>query len=199
MMKFACALALAPALLLSAPAWAEPVATTDPAAIAHAREIVETIMPPDRRSTMVADMMRTLTDQMRPTMLEQSGDPALRRIIDSHLAKVLDRLTPVTERYMPRLIDAMAEAYTHEFSPAELDEVARFARTPAGRRYLSRSTAIMADPAVAAANRTYFVEAQEASLSSQTELQSAIAGYLLKHPDASRKIMQGAKAPAAQP
>lgn len=199
MLKFVLALTSTPALLFAAPARAEPTATTDPAAIAHAREIVETIMPPDRRSAMVADMMRTLTDQMRPVMLEQSGDSVLRQIIDSHLVKVLDRLTPVTERYMPRLIDAMVEAYTREFSPAELDEVARFAHTPAGRHYFSRSTAIMADPAVAAANRTYFAEAQQASLASQAELQSAIAGYLLKHPDAARKIMQGAKAPAAQP
>lgn len=199
MKKFALALVTAPALFIANPLAAEPAATPEPTAIAHAREIVETIMPPDHQSTVMAEMTRAMTYQMRSAMADQFTDAGLRQIVDAHLTKVIERIDPVTQRYLPVLMEAMIQAYAREFSVAELIEVSRFAKTPAGRHYFSRSTALMADPAVAAANRTYFAEAQAASLASQNDLRAAIMAYLQKHPEVARKMAEQAKAGVPQP
>jgi len=193
-MKFIMAFAAGCAMLAAAQAQAEEARSADPAALQSAREIVNTIMPPDRRNEMIGDVMRAISDQMRSAVTEQFNDAGIRQIVDAYMIKMPDRLRPVTERFMPVLMEAMIQAYARELSAAELGQVAEFARTPAGRHYLSRSSAIMSDPAVAAANRTYFAEAQRVSQASQVELRDAIIDYVSKHPDVSRKMTPDRKA-----
>lgn len=187
------------ALFVTVPAHADPVASPDPAATAYARQIVDIVLPPDRRADIVTEMMRTLGNQMRGAIMDQLNDAGLRQIIDGYLAKMPDRLRPAVERYMPVLMDAMVQAYAREFSIEELRQVAGFATTPTGRHYFSRSSAIMSDPGVGAANRAFYADAQQVAQASQIELRQMVTDYLTKHPEVARKMLQERKTPDATP
>lgn len=190
-MKFALLLAATATFAVSAPIHAQAVpAAVDSVALGYAHQIVETIIPPARRQEMMAGLMRAVLDQMRDGMLARFTDPGLRQIVDGYLAKAPDRLRTVTERQMPLLMEAIAEAYVREFSLAELEQITAFAKTPAGEHYLSRSASIMTDPSVAAANRAYFADAARSTEADEAELRTTIANYLAKHPDVARKIAQ---------
>lgn len=198
-MKFANALTTAVLLACSAPAFGDTAdKTLDPVALAQAREIVDTILPPDKRSDQLATMMRAIADQMRGSIAIPASDEGLRQIMDNYLAKTLDRIRPITDRFLPKQSEAMAEAYVREFSSDELAQIGQFAKTPAGRHYLSRSTAMVSDPAVAAANRVYFMEAQQEARAGVAELQQTVFDYIAKHPEITKKMVKQYQADAPQ-
>nr|WP_246438804.1 DUF2059 domain-containing protein [Novosphingobium piscinae] len=57
-------------------------------------------------------------------------------------------------------MDAYAKGYAREFSVPELEELLTFVKTPVGSHFFLRSSAILADPAFAAANQDYIRELQ---------------------------------------
>jgi hypothetical protein len=59
---------------------------------------------------------------------------------------------------------------------------------PAGAHYLSKSTQLMGDPAIAAANKAYIADVVTVAKSKQAELKSEVLDYLKAHPDLQKKI-----------
>jgi hypothetical protein len=178
----------------AAAAQAQPAAAAqpdDPAKLAEANAIVNTIFPPQNRQQMVKNLLNQFTAQLQtsiPTGFESLHDAGLNAIMDKFRASIPDAVAPVAEAHMPQIIGAMASAYTHEFSLAELKDIRAFAQTPAGAHYLSKSTQLMGDPAIAAANKAYLTDVVTVAKSKQAELKSEVLAYLKAHPDLQKKI-----------
>lgn len=177
-------------LFIAGESRSQEVAGRDPLALGYAREIVNAIMPPERRGETATSLMRALIAQMREVRLNQFSDPGIRQILDAHLNRAPELARPVTDKHMPLMLEAVAQAYVREFSLSELREINAFAKTPTGAHYLSRSSAIMSDPSVAAANQAYFADIQQISRASEAEFRKAMTDYLSKHPEVARKIKQ---------
>jgi hypothetical protein len=178
----------------AAAAQAQPAAAAqpdDPAKLAEANAIVNTIFPPQNRQQMVKNLLNQFNSQFGaalPSAFESLHDAGLNAIMDKFRASVPDAVAPIAEKHLPQIIDAMATAYTHEFSLAELKDIRAFAQTPAGAHYLSKSTQLMGDPAIAAANKAYLTDVVTVAKSKQTELKSEVLAYLKAHPDLQKKI-----------
>jgi len=82
----------------------------------------------------------------------------------------------------------MAEAYSHEFTLGELKDIHAFASTPSGKHYLSRSTAIIGDPAVAKVNTAMFKDIHDATQEMMPALKDKVMAYVKAHPDVAAKI-----------
>jgi hypothetical protein len=92
----------------------------------------------------------------------------------------------------------MVQAYAREFTLDELRQIRAFADSPAGGHYLSRSTALVADPYVVAANQNYLKEATDLATSLRPELLAKVNAYLAKHPDTLTRPDNNAAAPSGR-
>lgn len=174
-------------LLAATPGRAQPV---DPARLALGRQVIAIIYPPEKRDTMMSEMVSALMAQIRggtqlPPMF---SDPGLKAIMDRAFASMPSRLMPVISRNLPRMHEAIATAYAREFTSAELTEIVTFARTPAGRRYFQQSGSLLADRDVAAANTAYISEAQQLNQQFSAQVRQEVTEYLGKHPELLNKV-----------
>ncbi|WP_260923535.1 DUF2059 domain-containing protein [Novosphingobium sp. 9] len=175
---------------LSTPASAAeaPAATTpavDPEALALAKRITSAAFPPERRQEMLTNLMQTMLGQMKSGLgLDEITDPGLHKILEDYLDNIPTLLRPATDAYLPKQMDAIAQAYTRKFTTAQLRDIAAFAETPSGSAYFSHSLEIMSDPAVAEVNTEYFRQIKSISKASQADLQEKVVAYLKAHPDA---------------
>lgn len=129
----------------------------DPAELAEARAIIAIMFPPAQRQQMMNKMMDDIMVPMRATFPKAAmNDRGVKAIIEAYLTKATAENRELIGKHFPALLEAMAIAYSHEFSLPELKEVHAFARTPAGSHYLSKSTAIIGDPAVTEVNTKFF-------------------------------------------
>lgn len=176
------------------PALAQPVpAATSPEALALGRSIVAITFPPATRQAMMDKLMATMLEQMRDGMrLDAIKDAGLRQILADYLAGIPQMLRPTTSAFIPRQMDAVAQAYAHMFSIAELKDIAAFANTPSGQSFLRRSTEVMSDPAVAAVNKEYFGEAQAITQASAAQLSQKVQDYVAAHPEAAHGLAPNA-------
>ena len=115
------------ALALSGSTSAQPTATaqaTDPAELEQARAIIAIMFPPAERMRMFDKMQADLIAQMRP-MLPAAllGDPGLKSLMDAYIEQATARQRVVIQKHMPTMFEAMASAYSHEFSLAELKDI----------------------------------------------------------------------------
>jgi hypothetical protein len=178
----------------AAAAQAQPASAAqadDPAKLAEARAIVAAIFPPQQRPEMVKNLLNQFVAQFQsavPTGLESLHDAGLNAIMDKFRAGIPDDLAPVVEAHLPQIIDATASAYTHEFSLAELKDIHAFAQTPAGAHYLSKSTQMMGDPSIVAANKAYMVDVVTLAKAKEAEVKSDLLDYIKAHPDLQKKI-----------
>ena len=193
---------LPPAQPLATPPAGRPKADqADPAATGYARQIVELMLPPERRQEITQGLMQTVMNQIRSSLIGRSNDPGLHQILDAYLAKLPEQLRPVGERHMPWIMDAIAQAYTRQFSIDELKQISEFGKTAAGAHFLSRNLNILSDPAVVHANQVYFNDAAQAANVGAPQLRAAVVDYLNKHPDVARQLQAQAQQqhPAGQP
>jgi hypothetical protein len=163
----------------------------DPAKLTEAQAIVGVIFPPQNRQEMIRGLLNQFNSQFAgavPSAFESLHDAGLNAIIDKFRASVPDAVAPVAEAHLPQILDAMAIAYTHEFSLTELKDIHAFAQTPAGAHYLSHSTQLMGDPAIAAANKAYIADVVTVGQSKQAQLKSDVLAYLKAHPDVQKKV-----------
>jgi hypothetical protein len=178
----------------AAAAQAQPAAAAqpdDPAKLAEARAIVTVIFPPEKRQQMVRTLLTQFTSQVLsavPTGLESLHDAGLNAIMDKFRAGIPDDLTPIVKAHLPQIIDATASAYTHEFSLAELKDIHAFAQTAAGAHYLSKSTQLMGDPSIVAANKAYMADVVTMAKGKEAEVKSELLDYIKAHPDLQKKI-----------
>lgn len=179
------AVVLALLLCAASPALADPVNPgskcveypDNAEGFALAREIVEVVLPASSAEATMHQIMSAVGQQMKGAMADMVDDPAINAIMEKRLAEVPDRLMPAVRRFVPAQKAAMACAYTHAFSLAELREVRAFAATPTGSRYLSRAPSLMNDPAVAEANQAFFRDTQPVQEQLAKDIVADITAY----------------------
>jgi hypothetical protein len=192
-------LALAAALTVLAPAavhaqpitpplHGEPLPPPDPAALDYARQIVEALLPPERREGITLGMTGTIINQMGQAAMGHSTDAGLREVVSTFLTRLPGQIKPVGDRHVPLIMDAMTRVVAREYSLEELKQISSFAQTPAGGHYLSRSLALLAEPSVTSANQAFFAEAVEVGQSYMPQFRAAVTEYLIKHPDVARQV-----------
>lgn len=167
---------------VNAPAAALP-AERDPAALATAREIIRLGYPEERRLAMFSGVLDTLVGQMKSAVMSQlDNDPGAKAIVEHSVDRTLQSSKGVLAKHIPAFMDAYAQAYSREFTPAELDEILAFVKTPAGAHFFSRSPSMMADPAVAAANTAYMRELEPLIGQMREQMLKELMAYLAAHP-----------------
>lgn len=160
-------------------------AQAGPENLVVARSIVTIAFPPDRRQAMMDKIMNTILAQMKAGMsLDTITDPGLRQIMLDYINGVPHMLRPATSAFIPKQMEAIAQAYTHMFSLSELHDIVAFAQTPSGQTFLQRSTDVLSDPTVAEVNSVYFKEAGAISRQGAEQLKMA---YIKAHPEAAPK------------
>lgn len=181
------------ALLVAALPSAAAAQDSDAAELVEARAIVTIMFPPAEREQTIRTLIEQLTSQVRqaiPSDMAAIGDPGLTKMVEQYQDNVVGLLMPTVQAHLPKILDATAVAYTHEFDLAELQNIHAFAETPAGRHYLSRSAALLGDPAVAEVNTAYIREIQAIAATKQEEFRAQIVAYLTAHPDVARKVTE---------
>lgn len=185
-------------IVAAAPAWAAEkppaaAAAEQPAKLGEAHAIIEVMFPPAEREKMVDKMLTDFTAPMRNSLsIPSISDPGLKAIFQDFFDQVLDQQRPLVQKHMPALLDAMAVAYTHEFSLAELKDIHAFALTPSGRHYFSHAATIVGDPAVAKVNLAMMTDAQEQSKAMIAGFKDKVVAYLKAHPDVAAKMQADA-------
>lgn len=163
--------------------------------LGEAHAIIEVIFPPAQREAMLAKLQSDLLTQMGTTFpASVMADPGLKAIVDDFKTNVLARQRAVMIKHMPLQIDAMAEAYSHEFSLAELKNIHAFAGSKSGAHYLSKSLSIVGDPAVARANSDAIVELRTVTQELAPAFQEKVIAYLKAHPEVANKVQAAEKA-----
>ena len=158
----AAALLVAPAAIAqSVPAAVAPAATpampVDPARLAAARALIDTIMPPSTRDAMLDNMVRPMLARMQQAFTDNpqftdefSSDPQARALFQQYMQRVADRTLNDVRPAMPELWDIMARAYARRFTVAQLQEIRAFFETPTGQVYMHQALTVMSDPEVGA-------------------------------------------------
>jgi hypothetical protein len=184
-------------VLAPAVASAQPTAalrSDEAAKLSEARAVIEIMFPPAQRQSMFDKLQNDMITQLRPSFPAYlMSDPGLKAIIDNYIQEAMKRQRPVLQKHLPEMLEGMAVAYAHEFSVAELKEIHSFAQTPAGSHYLSKSMAMVGDPAVAKANTAMITEMHTLTAAMLPGLKEKVIAYLKAHPDVAAKIQAEAK------
>ncbi|MEL6060044.1 MULTISPECIES: DUF2059 domain-containing protein [unclassified Methylobacterium] len=114
-----------PAAQPSTPAANTPATTFTPGHLALAREV------------MLSSGIARSFDSVLPAFADQIRKQAVTRPeLAKDLDEVLASLQPEMELQKQRMIDIAARTYAAKFSEAELQEIATFFRSPAGKHYV---------------------------------------------------------------
>ena len=181
-------------LVLAAPSSAAAQQTTvaspaDPAELAEAHAIMEIAFPPAQRDEMMDKIFGSMNGLMRQNIpANLDADPGAKALFTDLLDKIGEVQRVQSREQLPKILDAMAIAYTHEFSLAELKDVHAFARTPSGQRYLSRASALMSDPEVTKVMTDMIKNSQQRMAPVMTEFREKVAVYFKAHPEAAKKL-----------
>ena len=156
----ACAALMPGAAVAQASATANVAAGVDPARIETARKMLNEMIPPQKRTELVEGIIRPMMANMRESFDRSpelkklfAADPEARKKMMAFVDQETERSLRIARDSMPAMYDAMAIAYARQFTPDQLADIARFYQSPTGRAMLDRTPAIMADPAVMAAQR----------------------------------------------
>lgn len=161
----------------------------DASELTEAQAIIAIMFRADKRDAMMHDLMTEMAGQFAASVqLDSIEDAGIRAIMESYMANLPDALQPLVSEHLPNLLDATAVAYVHRYSLAELQDIRAFAETPSGGHYLSSATALVGDPAVAAANGDYLRRVQELNQQMTSGLRQQIIDYLQTHPDAAAAV-----------
>lgn len=149
--------------------------TTDPAKFELARGIVNASVPDSQQEKMFDDMLDSLIGMLRSNRDPALVDPEMDAIVDRQLKSIPSRLVPLLNRHMPQMYGAIACAYAREFSLAELKDINAFALSPSGRRFLTHSSVLMADPDVQKAFQAYMQDVQKLTREMTDEMMAELA------------------------
>jgi len=138
-----------------------PVAAPDPARLAAARELVDVLMPPESRVQMIEGMIAPMIANLQQGMAQNpmfSSVMAENPEMKARFAAFVDgqqmRTLALMRDRLPSMVDAIARAYARRFDVAQSREIKAFFATPTGRLYMQQSLTILADPDVAAWQRS---------------------------------------------
>ncbi|MDE2403481.1 MAG: DUF2059 domain-containing protein [Sphingomonadales bacterium] len=159
------------------------VAEPDARALALAREIVRVGYPEDKRETLFGAAADAMLKQMREVMLAKlNNDPAAKAIIEDSIARFVVLGKGVMTRHIPAFMEGYAHAYAREFTPAELETILAFVRTPAGSHFFLRASSILSDPTFVQANAAYLRELQPLIDDMRESLTKRLLEYYQAHP-----------------
>jgi len=158
-----------------------PAATPlDPETLALAGEVVDLAFPPETRHAMYSRIIDAMLAQTREAATAATGhrpDPGEQQILDRYMERLraeADRI--ITER-SPSLFAAFARGYARMFTRDELIQIRAFVTTSAGAKYVQRSSDLLSDPDVAAANTAYLRTVFSAVQPLQTQLRDELIAY----------------------
>ncbi|MEM7700883.1 MAG: DUF2059 domain-containing protein [Pseudomonadota bacterium] len=176
------------ALLLAAPTVAQEAAPSDaPAAnapseakLALAQQIVDDSFPEDMREEMFFATVDQMTAQMREATLKGMGvdDQGAIAVMDAWLAEYIAESKVTLRTYIPKLMDGLAKSYAVMFTQEELTDIAAFVATPSGQRFMTLSSAVLAEPNFASANQEYMNEVQSGLPAAMQDLQGRLIEYM---------------------
>lgn len=172
----------------AAPAPSSPAQASDPAKLAEAHAILDVMLPADRRETTFEKLQTDVFAQMMPKLAAWMQDPGVKKILDDFIADAKVKQRAVIMKHMPEQLDAMATAYAHRFTLAELKDIDAFAHTPSGRHYLSESLSFMGDPAVAKANTAAMADIRSVTEALLPDFKAKLIAYVEAHPEVQAKI-----------
>ena len=180
-------------LIASVPASAaQPAAAgqaDDAAKLAEAHAIINIMFPPATRAQMMDKMMSDLTAPVRQNLpIDGITDPGLKALFKDYMDSLFAAERPVIIQHLPAMTDAIAVAYTHHFSLAELKDIHAFALSPSGSNYFAHVMTIVGDPAVLKVNSDMIVDAQQAAKASVGGFKDKIVAYVKAHPDAAAQL-----------
>jgi hypothetical protein len=185
-------LVLAGAVPAASAAAAQPQPAQQPAdatKLAEAQAIINIMFPPATREQMMDKMMADLTAPVRQSMpLEGITDPGLKALFRDYMDGLFASQRQLLIRHLPGMTDAMAVAYTHQFSLAELKDIHAFAMTPSGNAYFSHVMTVISDPAVKQVMMDMMAEAQQAARASVGGFKEKITAYVKAHPEAAKQL-----------
>jgi hypothetical protein len=141
-------------------------ADVDPARLAVARRVIDTIMPPATREQMMSAMLTPMLANLRQGMAQNpdfakmmGSDPQVAAAFERYMQRQQTRSIEMIRGSLPQMATAMSRAYARRFDIAQLEEIERFFRTPTGLAYMQASMTIMSDPDVGAWQRTMMNDA----------------------------------------
>jgi hypothetical protein len=182
-LAFALALVAVPGAAQDAPPAA--AAAMDPAQLALAGEVIDLAYPPAMRHAMMMGAVDTMMEQARTATVSAAStppDPDLTRILDRYLDRARAIADDSTRAATPAIFAAFARAYARHFTHDELVQIRAFVATPAGARFVQRSSGLMTDPDVARANTAYMATVFAALEPLRQELQREVIDHLRSHP-----------------
>ena len=137
------------------------VAAPDPARLAAARELIDVLMPPESRAWMIEGMIAPMLGNLQQGMAQSpmfssamAQDPQMQTQFAAFMDRQQTRTMTLMRDGLPSMVDAMARAYARRFDVAQCRDIKAFFATPSGRAYMQQSLTIMADPDVAAWQRS---------------------------------------------
>lgn len=175
------ALALAPISAMAqatpaAPA-APPAAAPDPARLAAARPVVDSLWPLGTYRRMMDGTMSQLMDAMMSSMfdmkaadivggaageeargemgertmgeLAQSADPHFRERMKITTDVMFAEMLPLMDKFEPAIRDSLTAIYARRFTVAQLGDMGRFFATPTGKIYAEQWMMTFVDPEIA--------------------------------------------------
>ena len=141
-------------------------ADVDPARLAVARRVIDTIMPPATREQMMSAMLTPMMANLRQGMSQNpdfakmmGSDPQVAAAFERYMQRQQNRSIEMIRASLPQMAVAMSRAYARRFDVAQLEEIERFFKTPTGRAYMQASMTIMSDPDVSGWQRTMMNDA----------------------------------------
>jgi len=178
---------LAPTAAAAQPA---PAAQADAAKLAEAHAIIQIMYPPASRQQMMEKMLAGMMAPLHQNMPFLNGikDPGLKALFKDFFDQMLDQQRLLMSRHMPAMMDAMAAAYSHMFSLAELKDIRRFAESPTGHAYFSRMPNILSDPAVQKVSTDMIADAQQSVKARAEDFKDKVAAYVKAHPEAADEL-----------
>lgn len=143
-------------------------APIEPARLAAARQVIDLIMPPATRATMIRSMLDPMLTNIRQGMMQApvfadaiGRDQRARATFDTFMTRQNEKTMAMLEADLPSMVEAMSRAYARRFTVAQLGDLRTFFETPTGQVYMREASTLMSDPDVAAWQRQMMARSME--------------------------------------
>ena len=167
-------------------------ATPDPAALAEARGIITDGVAAKDRPVVFEGIVQMIQERINAQVghVPFDKEPALKTIYERHNAAMQQQLNKLIADRTAPVYEALAVAYTQEFSLSELRDIRKFVGTSSGRNFLSRSNRAMGNPGVVQSYQSAFEEGSRMGDAMVEALRKDLEEYAEKNPDAAKRLME---------
>ncbi len=155
------------------------------------------MFPPAERDQMMRTLIEQFSGQVKqaaPLDSATVGDAGLSTMLTQFQDNMIGLVMPTVQAHLPKIIEATAVAYTHEFDLAELKEILTLSRgllpasTTCRARPLSSATRLVAE-----VNTAYLRDVQQIVLAKQSEFRDQLLAYFQAHPDVAAKVVKASR------